>query len=171
MRTRILSLVALSLCLMGTGLRPATADATSDARKAIEDTLTKMTAAVNKRDVKGYAQYLTEDFVNISKSGPRKTKQQEVAQMSSVFQQSKSVKYAAKVQKFALQNGTGVATVGISVAIGLPNPQTKKDVKMTGEAVEEFTWVKSGSGWKLKQEKEKSSKMMLDGKPLSNTMK
>ena len=130
-----------------------------------------MTTAINKRDVKGYAQYLTEDFVNISKGGPRKTKQQEVTQMTSVLQQSKSIKYGAKVQKFALQNGTGVATVGISVALALPNPQTKKDTKMTGEAVEELTWVKSGSGWKLKQEKEVSSKMMLDGKPLGGTAK
>lgn len=166
MRPMSFVLPAVSLCLMTAGVASARADAASDAKKAVEANFAKMAAAITKKDVNGYTQFLTDDFVNITKGGQRKNKQQEAATIGQAVQMAKSMKFRIKMTKFALQNGKALVTANVTGTLVLPNPQTKKDSTLVGDSVEEFVWVKSGSSWKIKQEKELSSKMTVDGKVL-----
>ncbi len=169
MRTRTLSLAALCLCLTGASLRPASADATADARKAIEANYAKMAAALNKKDADGYTQFYTDDYVKISKDGQKKNKAQATADLKAALQQMKTAKFAIKVVKFALQQGKATANAQLNLAMSAPNPSTGKISQVTVNAVNEFIWVHSGTAWKIKQSKDMSSKMTVDGKPVGAT--
>ena len=154
----------LCFSLLAAGNLTAFADAASDARKAIAANTATMTAALNKKDIKGVTQFYADDVVLIGPNGEQFDKKQLIEQFQLSMQAVKSIKMTRTIEKFALKNNVARTTVRETTDVVIPHPQTKKDIKMNVQSVEQFIWVRSGKNWKLRQIKTTTQKTTIDGK-------
>ncbi len=164
MLTRRLLLTPLCLLLIGAGLRPATADATSDVRKAIEANYAQMAKAYSAKDPLAYGAYLTKDAQFVPKKGQTLRKQPYLAGVREMFDKSKSVQLTSKIEKFALQNDKAIATMRQKVVATMHNGRTNKDELLVIVQSNEAVWARAGSNWQLQKEKELSSTLTIGGK-------
>jgi ketosteroid isomerase-like protein len=163
---RIVRVSGVVLCLAAAHVTAASADATSDARKAIEARFGKMSAALNKRDGKAYTQFFAPNFVSIGERGNRQDSRQMSRLIDAVMKMSQSLKHTWKTEKFTLQSGKAIHTVRQDIAMTMTDPQTGRNASMRQQPVEEFTWTKGKSGWLITQYKTLSSKMSVNGKTM-----
>lgn len=165
------SLIRMGLalvCLLPLSSTATLADATSDAKKAIQGIYDKVDAAAGKKDVKGVTSHLTSDYQSLSAKGVKLGDAAQLkTQVEMVFKQVQSIKAKSQIQKFALKGSTATVTVKQNGTIVVMNPQTRKPSVVAVESVSEDIWVKSSGSWKEKSSKNTSSKQSMDGKPIA----
>jgi ketosteroid isomerase-like protein len=155
----ILLLTALPYC--------ARADATADARKAIQTLYDRESAAAEKKDAKGTTGQITPDYIGIGKGGSRSDAaqlRQDVQMLLSMF---KTLKVSQTVQSLTLKGNQAVVTMKAHIVGLIGDPSSQKTHQMVVDSVSEDTWVRSGArGWLLRRSKTISERSLADGKPL-----
>lgn len=169
-RALIVGAAGALLCpgLLLAGARPASADATSDAQRAIQATYDKMNAALAAKNVNAALAYQARDFVATDLNGQKKTTAQLRADMLQVMPAVQSLRSVSRIQQFSLQGNTATVTVGETVRMTLVNPQNRQKANMMSNGVSRDTWVKQNGGWRLKRSQSLSSKSTVNGKPVPN---
>ncbi len=166
-RTLLLSAAAAAAFLLLNG-GAAHADATSDARRALQTLYDKTNAAAANKDLNGVLAYMTPDFVATGAKGEKRTVADLRAQLAQIFPLLQSWSGASRIQQVTLNNGGGAATVVVkeNVRMLMVNPQTKQKAVLESTGVSRDVWVKSGGGgWRMKQSRTLSAKALLNGKP------
>ena len=166
-RMRVFAFTAALLLLGVLALPSARADATGEARKAIQAAYDKMNAALARKDVKGAFTVLTPDVEQITLDGRKFDAAQMRQQMTQALAAAKSVKSQTTVQKLTLKGGsTAQVLVRSRVAIVLTDPQTNKPITFVGEETSQDTWIKTARGWLGKRSKTLSKKETVNGRPM-----
>src|ERR1043166_3806536 len=106
MRSLTLSVIGLMALAV-----PAFADATSDARKAIQGLYDADNAAAMRKDVNGIFAHTADDCVEIDKKGKKHTLAETKAQLPMIFQMAKEIKVASKISAIKLSGNTASVTV------------------------------------------------------------
>jgi hypothetical protein len=164
-RTMKLTLAVMAGCILA-GAQTARADATSDARKAIQAAYDKSNAAAAKKDLAGVLASHASDFTYTDKSGKKQDLSAMKTQMGQVFQASKEISGKSVIQSISLKGGSATVTVDETGSMVLVNPQNPdQTVKLEVEAKSEDLWAKTGKGWRIKSSREISSKQLINGKP------
>jgi hypothetical protein len=158
---------------------PASADATSGARKAIEAAYAKQSAAVAKGDVQAYASTFTRDFYGTDLSGKKKeTLEQRKLLLRNVSKNSPSIQRNVTIRSFSVKGNTATVVAfevvdAMPLVTVLPDPRakqtgaaTQKRLKLHAETTTRDIWIKSGSQWLRKRSATLSEKQLLDGKPV-----
>jgi hypothetical protein len=112
-----------------------------------------------------FAKHGHPQFVYIHADGRRQTSKQMLAEMkASLAPQVKVTKSTSALGKLVVKGSTAkVDTTGEWVMV-MPGPDGKSHT-LGGVTKTTDTWLKTPSGWKLKEVKTVSEKMTLDGKP------
>lgn len=168
MSCRIAHIFCLLLCFFAANLTAAFADVTADARKAIEANYAKMSASIDKKEVKGYAQFFTDGARLTNEEGKRVLMKKEIALLTNLMRTANSAKATIQITKFALRKGKAVATIREHTTMVFPGERAGADDEMKGIVVKEQTWTRSGGGWKIKTVKQISSQIIVNGKPMTN---
>jgi len=144
----------------------AVADATSDAKKAIQAAYDKADAAGARKDLEGSTVYYTPDFVYTGEDGKSFQLAFIKAQMKRYFQAAKSVQSKSTITGLKLKGNSATVTVHEVGHFVLANPQKPDQTrKLDVEANAEDLWVKTAKGWQVKKSKAISTKQWVDGKP------
>lgn len=166
MLNRRFTSASLALCTL-IAIAPAAirADATSDAKAAIQAAYNNETAAMIKKDVKGIVAVYASDYVEIEKDGKKSTLAELKQQMQQLFPSLRNVKATQSVSKVTLKGSQATVLSRQHLEATFINPQTKKNQSLVATANLEDLWVKSGkSTWLKKQSKVLTENQTLDGK-------
>ncbi len=164
-RRTYLFAAAAGLLLLGGVVPSARADATSDARRALQTLYDKTNAAAARKDANGVLAYMTPDFVATGVKGEKRTVADLRAQLTQIFPLLQSWRGGSRIQQVTLKGGAATVVVKENVRMVLVNPQTKQKAVLDSMGTSRDVWVKSGGGWRMKQSRNLSSKALLNGKP------
>ena len=131
----------------------ALAETPAQARKAIEAIYAKEMAALARRDIDTVFAYQTPDYVAISKSGQRLSREQ-ANQMGRQLTLMKSVDAKTKIVAFTLKGETALVRTQNRLRATAADPQTGKPLSAVIDGVEDDTWVKRSGKWLIKQSRE-----------------
>lgn len=141
------------------------ADATADARKAIEAQYAKIGAAMAKKDIDAVAKFCAPDWKNKAANGKTMTLEEWKTTLKIGIQQFGTVKFSVKVKTVKLKGN--VATVSNDqtfeatvVDAGDNKTHIFKQVEDCNDVL-----VKTPKGWLLKSSETVSAKEYRDGKP------
>lgn len=163
MRRNLTAFVLASACLAL--VHGAMADATADAKKAIQAAYNAGNAATGKKDMNKMFANDSPDFVAV-RNGQTITLAQAKAAVKQFFPAVKSIKDVSVVQKIKLKGNEATVTVKEHGDMVMANPQTKKTMKISVDSVSEDVWTKSGGAWLRKRSKSISEHVTSDGKPV-----
>ncbi len=135
----------------------ASADAASDAKKAIRAQYDRSDAAASRKDSKGVIAIYTKDRVSVTQNGSKGSIDSEKDQMDKVFQLAQSVTIKTTITSVSVNGSTATVRAKQTGLVKIQNPQTKQNTQLTIESVMEDTWVKSKGIWLEKRSVEKSS--------------
>jgi ketosteroid isomerase-like protein len=159
--------IALALCAL-TILAPGTrADATSEARKAIQTLYNKQNAAAAKKDVEGVLANRTPDFEAIAVNGQKLTMDQVRQNIEQLLAVAQSIKATTAIKSFRLKGNNATVTTREHAEFVTTNPQTSTPAKVVIDGTSQDTWIKSGKGWQIKRSKALTEKMTVNGKAVS----
>lgn len=149
------------------GVVALTAIVGADPKSELTATYAKMEAALKAKDLAGVMKFFSNDFTWIDAKGTKSNKAQIEAQMKLQMSAIQKVHRATtKILKLTPKDGTQVArTEGVFEADLKLNPQATKPSRFKSVSITEDTWVKSQTGWGLRQVKTVKETMTLDGKP------
>ena len=165
-RRSFLFAAAAGLLLVGGGLpSSARADATSDARRALQTLYDKTNVAAAKKDLNGVLAYMAPDFVATGEKGEKRTVADLRAQLSQIFPLLQSWRGGSRIQQVTIKGNAATVLVKENVRMVMVNPQTRQKAVLDSMGTSRDVWVKQGSGWRMKQSQTLSSKALLNGKP------
>ncbi|HZO87155.1 MAG TPA: nuclear transport factor 2 family protein [Chthonomonadaceae bacterium] len=147
----------------------ATADATADARKAIQTAYNQANAAMARKDVNGGLAHFAPDFEAVTRNG-KKIMLPQIRQQLQQITMMQSIRAKSTIQKFRLKGNQAVVTVKEHADLTGVNPQNKQKLTMSIDSVSEDTWVKSGKGWLQKRSKSLRETAKINGKPIPGGM-
>jgi uncharacterized protein (TIGR02246 family) len=161
-------LVALAAFVVVVAPPPAAraADATADAKKAIQAAYNKMNAALERKDVNGAFSVLTPDAEQITLQGQRLSAAQMRQQMTQGLAQARSIRSRTTVQKVTLKGNQALAVVRSQVSFVVTDPQSGRDAKIAADEVSDDTWIKTAQGWRAKRSKTTRQKQTVNGQPV-----
>ncbi|HLK59383.1 MAG TPA: hypothetical protein VKU00_22675 [Chthonomonadaceae bacterium] len=149
--TRIVAIgIAISLVL---GLvLSALADEIADARKAmkaLQADYSKIDAAANAKNVKGFLAYNAPEYVIVDKSDAIRVQNgpDMEAGYAAFFAASLSYKQQTSVQKLTLHGKEAVVTVKQHIERSANDANSNKRVKSVMNGILEETWTQSDKGW------------------------
>ena len=148
----------------------ARADATADARKAIQAAYTKRDAAEARKDMEGSMSSMAPDFVFISKEGQKGDMALLKRRMAPAFAMMQSVKSRSQVQSVSVKGKEATASVKSHMEMLILNPQTQVPQKIVVDATSVDLWTKTASGWLQKRMVAKSESGTLDGKSITSQL-
>lgn len=154
------------LLLSLTAAVPASADAASDAKKAIEAGYAKINAAIAANDSQGVGVFLAKDVTITSKSGRTLRKQPYLASLREFGNASKFAKITTKIEKFDLQKDKAFVSVREKLTATLIGVANGKDAPIVMNSASNAVWVRVGNGWQMLRTKETMSAATVDGKPI-----
>lgn len=166
MLVRRLLVMVFSLCLLVSLAPLVRADATADARKAIQAGFDKENAGAAKKDVQEALAPYAPDFVRTSVDGKKITLAEMKKGLTQMFAGVQTIKGTAVIQKITLKGKEATVTVKLHREITLLNPQTKKSSVIAVDVIGDTVWANNGKGWQEKSGRELSRKVTLDGKPI-----
>jgi uncharacterized protein (TIGR02246 family) len=137
------------------------ADATADAKKAIQAAYDKQAGAVARRDAKAVFEIYAPDFEVVSKKGKKTSLANIKASITQLMASSNSINTSYKIQKLVLKGKEGTATIHTHAEIGAPNAG-----KYVLDQTSEDTWIKAAKGWLLRRSKSLTSKESMNGQAL-----
>jgi ketosteroid isomerase-like protein len=155
----------LVLCLLtcaASGV--AQADATSDARKAIQAIYNKIDGAVARRDFKGAFASHAPDYYYIDAKGRKLTLAQLRRVTPRILDAMRTYKSKTTLQKLTLKGNTASVVSRDHTEATFVNPQTQKNARVVVDSVLHETWIKSKQGWLRKSARNVSSRQQLDGR-------
>ncbi len=165
MLNRRFTSASLALCTL-LAIAPAAirADATSDAKTAIQTAYNKETAAMNRKDLKGIIAAYSSDYVQIEKGGKKSSLTELKPQLQAMLATIQNVKAIQTISKMTIKGNQATILAKQHLDATILGPEKKKlALSMTGNV--EDIWVKTGkSTWLKKQSKVLSEKQTLDGK-------
>lgn len=135
------------------------------AQTEIQTRYDAMTAAMKAKDIKGYLEVLHENFKMTNKDGKVDDRKKTEEGIGEALKNMEKVDFTFKVKECVVKDNTATVTQE-QTFIGTMKDQQGKPHTM--EAKGQFTdvWSKTPTGWKLMEQKEVSSTMMVDGKSL-----
>lgn len=146
-------------------------DASQSFKSFVQSMLPKLENAFRTKDAKYFETISTADF---TEKGMGKTynKKQSMAEMKSMYAQSKSINCSFKLLSTKVTGKLGIATTSAHmVAVMKPMKKGDKSHRLVMDMVQKETFVRQGGGWKVKMiEDSKPSKMTMDGKPYTEKM-
>ena len=124
-----------------------------------------MTAAVKAKNAKGYMEVLHETYKLTNKDGKVDDRKKTEDAISGMLKEMEKVEFTFKVKECVVKDNVATVTQEQTLIGSMKDPQGKPH---TMEAKGWFVdrWVKTPTGWKLMEQKEISSTMMIDGKSL-----
>ncbi len=145
------------------------ADATADAKTAIQSAYAKQTAAINKKDVQGVVAVYSPDYLAIGTNGRKnRTLAETKQQLAMLFTKGQNIKATQTIQKITVKGNQATVLVKEHAEFSLPDLQQKLHRLISNSNAEDI-WVKSGkSNWLKKQSKTLSNKGTVDGIPRKN---
>jgi ketosteroid isomerase-like protein len=160
--------LTLCFCLLLSliSVAPCSADAASDARKAIQANYNKLNAALAQRNLGVYRRFYTKDAWTSDPEGERLLKKKESMLLSVLMLSKYSVKITTQITKFALQKDKAIVTVRENMTLAGQREQDGEKVDMKGIWVKQHTWLRSGGGWKIGAVKRISAQVLNNGQPL-----
>ena len=129
------------------------ADATSDAKKAIQKQLDAYLLAHEKRDVKGVLAVYSKDYVGVSAGGTKREYPRVEQEMAMVMPMLRTFKEKISIEKISLKGNLATITVREHAEFSVQNPQSKKVVEVIVDEDNEEVWIKSGKVWLKKASK------------------
>ena len=160
------SLIASTLVMLSVSSVATFADATGDARKAIETALHKTEIAATKKDANGMMATYSNDYTFVTKKGQTLTIQMMRGNVAQLVKGAKSLKLKVSIQKFTLSNNYVTSILREDAIAILPNQKTKHDSTLKLSAVSEDIWTKTNGLWHRKRGTQISSSALLDGQKL-----
>lgn len=126
----------------------------------------KIVKALETGDMAFFDSISTADFTEKS-MGRTMTKKQSMTRMKTEMAGIKTLKCSFKILSAKVMGNTGVAmTTGHMTMTTKPTAKQKSNAIVV-DVWEKETWVRSGTGWKIKMlEEAKPAKMTVDGKPV-----
>lgn len=171
------SRLGLMAALLAAGVvsqNPARAQVTASARQEISAIYKKMDAVSAKNNGAAALVYVTPDCKFIYRNGMTLTREQMRSMLQQQARAMKTTLSQTRLQKFTAQNrNIIVISQTRQVMTGrMQNPQTKRamPVKIEASATSQDLWVKTASGWRLKQSKSLQSTTKINGRVVDTGM-
>ena len=148
-------LMAASLFLCAASARPARADDTADAKKAIEANYAKIAEAMNNYDAKAVGSYYTPDFVE----GPNRNVkvvpggfQRGLPKLMIVLRATKTHSTMKTVIKsISIKGNEATVTTESTGTVTMTEPHVHKTITTPGTThTAEDVWIKKGNTWLCK---------------------
>lgn len=168
MRMRAMSM-ATGLWLLAACAPSVRADATADARRAIQAAYDKMDKAVARENLDGIFAFYSPDFQQTSEEGIKTRLPQLKRGFREFFAHNQCVNIKSTIYKFSLKNTTATVINHARNSWIFTNRRTKQRSNVVHNIVVKETWVKSGQIWLMKSRKSLSHKMTIDGKPIKSS--
>lgn len=165
-RRTFLFAAAAAALLLSAGPATVRADATSDARRALQALYDNTNTAAAKKNLNGVLAYMTPDFVATDRKGNKRTAAQLRSELMQIFPLLQSWRGTSRIQRITLKGGA-LATVVVkeNARMVMTNPLTKQTSVVDSTGTSRDIWVKQGGGWRMKQSQTLSNKATLNGKP------
>lgn len=144
----------------------AFADATSDARKAIQANYNADSAAAKRKDVNGLFAHTANDYVSTDTRGKKLTLADAKKGVPALFKAVKELDSVSKIKSIQLKGNTASVTVNESVTMKIVHPQSGFLTTLQVEETNADVWVKTAKGWMKKSSKTLKEKHMQDGQPI-----
>jgi ketosteroid isomerase-like protein len=168
---RIVGSLAAVALMTAVSLQPVLvrADATSDARAAIQSAYKKVNEAAARKDANAILAVYAPDYVSVGRKGEVHKLAEVKQNFQRIISAAQSIKGTTTIQKFSLKGKQAVATIKDHTEIVVVNPQNaQQTAKLVADTTSEDTWVKAGKGWLQKKSKEISSRQTLNGKEMKS---
>jgi ketosteroid isomerase-like protein len=143
----------------------AHADATTEARKAIQAAYDHMSAAVEKRELNGVTAFYTPDFEMTERGGTRNNLAASRRQIQFMLGMLKTIKATQVIQTFTLKGNQAVVTEHTHMDGIMLDPQTKRPHKFVGDNISQDIWIKGAKGWLQRRSQTLTERTTIDGKP------
>jgi len=140
------------------------ADATADARKAIQGEYRKLNTAFQKRDLDAFVKGCTPDCKIKSQQGTF-TIDQWRRMTQPILQTLENVKYSVRIEKVTLKGKDAVVMNTQTLDATLTSPQDNKKHRLHSVEKTKDIWRKTATGWRLRFSETISHRTTLDGKP------
>jgi ketosteroid isomerase-like protein len=135
----------------------------SSAKQEIQGTYNKIASAIIRKDIKSATSYFTSDYVGTDDKGTQRTAAEMRKYYSSIMPAPvKVVKNQIAIQDFSGDNTK--ATVLIKQRADLAFGANK----IVSQNTYRDLWVKTPSGWRLKQSQNTNSITTINGKPVAS---
>ena len=145
------------------------ADANSEFKGYMAGMMPKFDRAFNRKDTKFFDRVEAPDFCQ-RVGGKIVSKPDAMKNMKFSFEQSASMKSRFRLLSARVSGGTGIAMVSNLLTTVSKPSKVEKSHTLVYEMPEEETWVRSGSGWKMKVQELQIPRMITaDGKPAYNS--
>lgn len=174
---KLVGVIALVGILGGASANPAlgpqstkaSSGESAEVRKKLQVLYDKMGRLAKTRNVNGliavFTRTATDDFLYYDKQGYSKDRAEMSKDMKKQFQLVSSVKTTTnKIVTMKPAKGGFNVTVKSVYDMNAKNPSTGKAMRIQGSSISIDTWVKDGSGYKLKQVEITRETYMIDGK-------
>lgn len=163
--TRPLLLTAVLLCA-GAGLQsPSHADATADARNAIQAVYDRQDAAARHNDVQGMMDALTNDFNATGMNGITITRLESRRMMMAVFPALRKISSHTAIQWIDTRNKEATV-ITRSRTVTVADGSVAEELPVQADTVARALWVKTNAGWKIRRQHILSSIATVNGKPV-----
>lgn len=143
------------------------ANATADARKAIQAIYDSHNAAVARKDLDGALAHRTQDYVSIGAKGDRKSLEQSRQVLRRLFAAMEWAQGSSVIQKITLKDDTAIVLVKEKGRLVLANPQTGQKATLDINGLSRDVWVRRQGRWLVKQSQNLQSKITRNGQPVS----
>jgi uncharacterized protein (TIGR02246 family) len=151
----VVALMVTSVC--------AFADATSDAKKAIQAQYDKASAGYAKKDAKTVLSIYAPDYESVNLDGAKRQLDDVKKQLPNAFSQANSIQIKALVQKVTLKGDEAFANVATKVLVMAKHPEGGPPLKVELEDTGEYRWVKRNGQWLLRYVKKLTEKRKVNG--------
>ncbi len=132
-------------------------------RQEIQDGYDRMATSFIQKDSNVYLDYLTPSFISIGIRGHKANLKQVRKNHAILFKETEFVQAKMAIQKFNLNNHAGTVSVLVNKNVNM----LMHNHKIVSETTTQDLWVKNKSGWQLKQSRDLSNRIALDGIKMS----
>ena len=148
------------------------ADVVADARKAmkaIQGAYSKIDAAANAKNVKGFLAYNAEGYAIVDKSDTVRMQNGPDMQAgyAAFFADSLAYKQSTSIQKLTMSGKDAVVTVKQHIERSANDAKTNQRVKSVMNGVLEETWTQTGRGWQRTRTKALEMHATENGKKIN----
>ena len=144
----------------------AYADASSQARRAIQAIYDGQNAAGARRDVNGLLAHVSPRYVSLDTHGGRHTLAGERQQANKVFSSAPRYLGRTQIQAITLTGASANVRVKEHKEMIVIYPPTKKFAIITYDTVGVDTWVRHGKSWLLTRSQTLSAQGRFNGHPI-----
>ena len=126
------------------------ADATGDARVAIQKLYDASSTACAKKNIDGIFAACLSDYYTVDSRGRKTILNELKSESKNTVLMASSIVTSTKINSFSLKQGDALSNVTEINAIAVPSYQPRMFIKIKTTIVHEDTWKKTPKGWKLK---------------------